>query len=208
MGEFWGNWVNSIDEIVGNRLQIEHLKAFAKDVNSGKTRKPLMIWGASGVGKTMAAHLLARWAGWNMVETNAGDYRGGDMINSRLSPSAGSRNLFGTRNALILDEIDELSGRFDKGAASALTKLINESKSPIIMIANNMWDQSISFLRGKTEPVQFRALTAAEVLNVIGRFADKNGIKISRKTMEEIAARSAGDARSAINDVVLMDGSP
>ena len=98
--------VNSIDDVVGNRYQIEKMKVFAKEINSGKRREPLLIWGPTGIGKTLSAYLLAKWAGWSVIENNAGDRRGADVLDSKTAPSSTSRGLFGSRNMILLDEID------------------------------------------------------------------------------------------------------
>lgn len=198
--------INSIDEIVGNRFQIEKMKAFAKDINTGKQREPLLIWGPTGIGKTLSAYLLAKWAGWSVIESNAGDIRGADALDKRTAPSSTSRNLFGSRNMILLDEIDEISKSNDQGAAAAITKIINNSKSPIIMIANNMWSQNLSFLRGKVEAIKFSSLTNLEVQKLLNMLCTRNGIKLTPKLIESISVRAAGDARSAINDAVALDG--
>ncbi len=196
----------SIDAIVGNRQQIEKLKDFANDINSGKKRDPLLIWGPTGTGKTLAAHLIAKWAGWNIIEANPGDGLGAEMLERKTSPSSTSRGLFGSRNLILLDEIDELSSKYDIGASTAITRLINNSKNPIIMTANNMWRQNITFLRGKVEPIKFAKLTNTDIVKVLNDFCRNNGIKISSSTIEAIAVRASGDARSAINDAIALDG--
>ena len=198
--------LGSIEELLGNEEAIQALESFSKDTEDGQSRKPLLIHGPSGIGKTAAAHLLALEHKWNVVELNASDYRDKETIERRLISASTSRTLFGKRNLIILDEIDELASGFDKGAAAAISNLINGSKSPIIFIANNMWDQNISFLRSKVEPVQFRKLSDSNVAKILSRVSKKLAIDVDKELVATIAARSNGDARSAINDLyVVMD---
>ncbi len=207
MSDFEASYINSIEEIVGNRPAVDYLKKFALDVDNGIRRRPVLLHGPSGTGKTITAHMLAKWRGWNLIEMSASDYRDGEAIEKRLHVSSGTRSLFGKTNVVLLDEIDELSGRHDEGAASAINKLISESKSPIILIANNMWDQAITFLRGKTDNVEFKKLTNPDISIILQNAAAKLGENVDKKIIEGIAARSAGDARSALNDLFVMVGS-
>ena len=199
--------VDSLDGVLGNEHQIAKLRSFASAINKGRACTPLLIYGPTGTGKSLSASLLAKENGWNMVELNASDYRDRETIESRMLSAATSRSLFGNRNLILLDEIDETASGFDKGAAPAINSLITKSKSPIIFIANDMWDKSISFLRGKVEPVEFKKLAPPTVARVISNLCKRLSIEISEEAKDIIANRSNGDARSAINDVSVVMGS-
>ncbi len=207
MSDFGQTFVDSIEEVVGNDVAITFLKNFAIDVDKGMARKPVLIHGPPGNGKTLAAHMIASTRGWNIIEMSASDYRDSESIEKRLGVSAGTRSIFGKRNVILLDEIDELSGKFDAGAASAIGRLITSSKNPIILIANNMWEQSISFLRGKTDNVEFKKLTNADVAKILTNATKKMNASVEKDIIDALAARSSGDARSAINDLMVMIGS-
>ncbi len=207
MSDFDATYVDSLDGVVGNPLSIEYLKRYAADIEKGNSRKPVLLYGPSGTGKTLVVHMLAKWIGWNLVEMSASDYRDSAAIERRLHVSSGTRSLFGARNLLMLDEIDELSGRFDSGAPSSIGRLVSDSKSPVIFIANNMWDQSISFLRGKVDTVEFKKLSVLDIAKILGNAAQKLGVEANPKIIDAIASRSAGDGRSAINDFIVMIGS-
>ena len=197
---------SSMRDILGNEEAVGRLERFAKDIESGKGRTPLLVFGPPGIGKTAAVHMLAKEFRWNVVEMNASDYRDKESIERKLAAASTSRTLFHERNLILLDEIDELALRFDKGAGSAITGLIANSKSPVIFIANDMWDQSISFLRGRVEPVEFKKLAPPTVQRVITNLCKRCSIQIGAEVADIIANRSNGDARSAINDVyVVMD---
>src|SRR5271157_4589667 len=155
MGEQYDLYrVSSLKEILGNDEAISKLERFSNDVDEGKRRQPLLLFGPSGTGKTTSVHTLAKSCNWNVVELNASDYRDKEAIEKKLAAASMSRTLFHVRNLILFDEIDELAPRFDKGAGSAISSLITNSRNPIIFIANDMWDQSISFLRGKVEAVE------------------------------------------------------
>lgn len=199
--------VTSLRGILGNEEAISLLEGFSNDIDAGKNRTPLLLFGPPGTGKTASVHALAAERGWNVVELNASDCRDKETIERRMSAASKSMTLFHKRNLILFDEIDELAPRFDKGAGSAIAELITDSKNPVIFIANDMWDQSISFLRGKTETVEFKRLAPPTIMRIISNVCRRLSIKLSTEVMDMIANRSNGDARSALNDVFVVMGS-
>jgi replication factor C large subunit len=198
--------VESLDQVLGNEHQIMRLRNFARETNKGKLQTPLLIYGPTGTGKSISASLLAKENSWNVVELNASDYRDRESIERRLISAATSKSIFGKRNLILLDEIDEMAGSFDRGGSSAIASLINRSKSPIIFIANDMWDQSISFLRGKVDAIEFKKLSPDTLQKILTNVSERFSIKTGRTAIEMIANRSNGDARSAINDMSVLIG--
>ncbi|MCL5105863.1 MAG: replication factor C large subunit [Candidatus Marsarchaeota archaeon] len=202
--------LNELREIVGNAACIRSMMLFAEDTNTGKKRIPLLISGPPGTGKTAAVQLLAKKYNWSVIELNASDNRSMDEIN-KLVVAAGTRNIFGKKNLLFFDEVDELMPKFDKGAEPALSKLILSSKMPIIFTANNRWSKSISFLRAKAENVEFKALSENEIKAVLNELVERLSLDkefgAQNQAIASIAKICKGDARSAINDFFAMLGS-
>lgn len=198
--------VESLDQILGNEHSITKMREFCKDVNKGIRRTPLLVFGPAGTGKSASVHLLAKEYDWNVVELNASDYRDKETIENRLISAATSKPLLSRKNLILLDEIDEIAARFDKGAGSAIASLINQSKNPIIFIANDMWDQSITFLRGKVDVVEFRRLQADTVQRALLSLCKRLSITTNKASIEMIAHRANGDVRSAINDLSVIAG--
>jgi replication factor C large subunit len=198
--------VESLDDILGNEHAIAKMRGFCKDVNRGTSRTPLMLFGQSGIGKSASVHLLAKENDWNVVELNASDYRDRETIERRLMSAATSKSLLGSRNLIILDEIDETVAGFDKGIGPAISGLVEKSKNPIIFIVNNMWDRSIMFLRGKVDPIEFKRLAPDTIHRILLRLCRRFSFKVSDSSLQIIANRSNGDARSAINDMAVIMG--
>ena len=117
----------NLDSIKGNENAIAELRRFALSYKMGKHEKPLLVYGPTGTGKSAAVRLLAKENGWNIVELTASDYRDKNAIGGTMAAASQSRGLFGGRNLIMLDEIDELSSRFDKGASAAISELISGS---------------------------------------------------------------------------------
>ncbi|MCL5093305.1 MAG: AAA family ATPase, partial [Candidatus Marsarchaeota archaeon] len=186
--------VNEIEQIKGNDTAISAMLEFSRAVSNGANPRPLLLHGPPGTGKTSAARALANKEGWNIVELNASDYRDRDTIKKTLLSAATSRSLFAGKTLILLDEIDDMNKRFDSGAGSAITEVISKSMNPIIFIANDMWDQSISFLRNKTTPVQFKKLNQLTITSILSDISSKLGLNADKDMVLAISGRSNGDA--------------
>ncbi|MCL5100272.1 MAG: replication factor C large subunit [Candidatus Marsarchaeota archaeon] len=196
--------ISDISEIKGNDEAVRQLSDFAIEVQAKRAQMPPLVYGPPGTGKTAAVHALAARHNWNLIELNASDYRDSATVKRILISSATSSSLFGTRNVILLDEIDELSARFDSGAQAAVSSLIEQSRNPIIFIANDRWSRSISFLRSRTMPVAFKKVSVQSIVGVLERLSDAHGMGVQRDVLYEIAARTDGDVRSAINDMYAV----
>ena len=196
----------TLNGIIGNSGAVGRLNKFAGEVHGGKAAKPLLLYGPSGTGKTAAVHALAYMNGFELFELNASDYRDGEKLRRTVIPAAGSRGLFGKTILILLDEIDELSTRLDSGAQSVIRELVSKSRQPVIFTAEDYWDQKISFLRNSVEKLEFHKPSAAEISRLLTSIAKKEGIEIDDGIIAELAKRSGGDVRGAVNDLELMLG--
>jgi len=199
--------INSLNEIKGQEVAITALRSFVHHVNRAGKQKPLLVFGPTGTGKTVAVQTLVKESNWHAMEMNASNYRDKESIRAIVGSAMSSRNLFGVKTLIIMDEIDNLDMKFDKGAQAGISNLIGKSASPIIFIANDMWDQSISFLRGKTTPVEFKKVMPNVVLDVLRDLDKKFGLGVDTAVLESVAKSCNGDVRSAINDMFVLHGS-
>ena len=198
--------VERLSDIIGNSAALAAVKLYANDIHRAIKRRPIMLFGPSGTGKTSTAYALAHDMGWNLVELNAGDYRDSASILTKLMPAAMSRSLFGKTNMILLDEIDELAARFDNGANKAIIDLIGGARCPIVFTANDFWDRKISFLRDRVEPIAYKRVDNFSASSFIEKVAKANGIRIDADAIKVILARSNGDLRSALNDLAVIEG--
>lgn len=193
----------TLNGIIGNEFAKGKLAQFGIDAIEGKRMRAIMIYGPSGTGKTAAAHAIAYSNGFDLVELNASDYRDSESLSKKVLPLATTRGLFSKRSIIIFDEIDELS-RLDSGSERTILQLVKESRHPVIFIATDFWSRKVSFLRDSVDKIEFKRPDTAEVLALLEKIMAAEKGEVQKDILLEIAKRSNGDVRGAINDLELM----
>ena len=196
----------TLGSVIGNYASVKRLIEFSAAVHAGVRPKPIMIFGPTGTGKTSAVHALAGSNGFELLELNSSDYRDVDKLRRLLLPASRSRGLFNKNIVIFMDEIDELSKKFDHGAEAVIKELIETSKQPVIFTATDYWDQKISFLRNIIDKVEFKKVNQADIVKLLEKIAKQENQPVEASVIAEIVRRSDGDVRGAINDLELMLG--
>jgi len=202
---------STLSEVRGNDKARDAFADWARSWDGH--REAVVLHGSPGVGKTSAAHALANDMGWETVELNASDQRTADVIerfagraarNATLGGSAAGGGAAGgdtaSRQLVILDEADNIHGNYDRGGASAITKLVKESGQPIVLIANDYYDMARG-LRNATQEIEFRDVSARSIVPVLRDVCRKEGIEFESDALQRIAERNRGDLRGAVNDL-------
>ncbi|MBU4493031.1 MAG: replication factor C large subunit [Nanoarchaeota archaeon] len=191
------------NEVQGHDKALAELKDFILNFKNQK-KKAALIYGSSGVGKTCSAYAIANDLNYEVFELNASDFRNKNMIESRLGSAMMQRSLFSGNKIILIDEIDGLSGKQDRGGVSALAKLIDKSMFPVIMTATNPYDGKLNALRKKANLIQFYNLNYLSVFSVLKNICTKEKIKFNEVALKSLARHNAGDLRSAINDLQTL----
>ncbi|MFB6123641.1 MAG: replication factor C large subunit [Haloferacaceae archaeon] len=169
-------------------------------------REAVVIYGSPGVGKTSAAHALAADMGWETVELNASDQRTADVIERYAGRAAKNTTLAGAsggtsgRQLVVLDEADNVHGNYDRGGASAITKLVKEADQPMVLIANDYYDMSRG-LRDACRDIEFRDVSARSIVPVLRDICRREDVEFDEEALQAIAEANDGDLRSAVNDL-------
>lgn len=69
-------------------------------------KKLILLHGPPGLGKTTVAHVAAKQAGYDILEINASDERGGPAVQAKISGALESHRVGKKPVCLIIDEID------------------------------------------------------------------------------------------------------
>ncbi len=116
-------------ELVGNDSIKIKLKDFVTNYKSQK-KKVCIVHGPLGTGKTSLVFALAKELDYDILELNSSDTRNKDAITTFLGAALGQMSLFMRPKIILIDEVDNTSGRKDRGGTAELTKILDKSTFP------------------------------------------------------------------------------
>lgn len=188
-------------EIVGNNEVRQGFLMWLQKWNPRQGKKAAILFGPAGVGKTITAELAAKKLNYNLIELNASDVRTGERLVESLFPAMRSIPLTGKRNLILLDEIDGLNQRKDTGGIAAISEMITDTATPMVMTANNPWKPSLREIRERCELFELRKLKKESILRKLHEIADRRGAMIEKGALELISEKADGDIRGALMDL-------
>ncbi|MBN2112466.1 replication factor C large subunit [Candidatus Woesearchaeota archaeon] len=189
-----------IGEIEGQDEAVKELDKFVESFSKQKKRA-VLLYGPSGSGKTVSVYAVAKKHNLEMLEVNASDFRNKEQIDSKVGHASRQMSLFTKGKVILVDEIEGLSGQQDRGGLAALAKLIDETAFPIVLTAQNPWDQKFNAIRKKTSLIHFEELGYSNIYNVLKRICKEEKIKFDDIALKGLARRAGGDLRAGINDL-------
>jgi replication factor C large subunit len=190
-----------ISDVKGQELAADKIKAYMGSFNkSTAKKKAVILYGPAGTGKTTLAHATANDMEFELFELNASDLRNRAKLDEVLGPSTQQKSLFAKGKIILVDEVDGVTAT-DYGGLAELIVLIERSKFPIIITCNDIWQNKFSLLRNKCEMIPVKELTYELTLNLLKQITLNENKKVNELALKEIAAKSRGDLRAALNDL-------
>tara|TARA_Y100000310_G_C20612454_1_gene778754 strand:- start:294 stop:1460 length:1167 start_codon:yes stop_codon:yes gene_type:complete len=182
-------------EILGHELAVDKIK---KNLYG---KKRILLHGLTGTGKTTLVHALAKELNLEIFELNASDARNKKAIVSMLGSSAMQQSLFSKGKLILIDDIDALSGRKDRGGLPTIISIMQETKHPVILTCIDAWTKKLSPLRKKTLLVELQSLKNDTIVSGLKIICEAENIIFNKEDLNLIAKESKGDMRAAINDL-------
>lgn len=193
---------NRITDMAGNRDDLQQIEGL---ILSGSIPH-LLFYGPPGTGKSTAAEIVAdRICGRdNLVEVNASDDRGIDMVRSIVKRVTKHVPLFGGMTVIFFDEADGLT----RDAQEMLRRPMEQSRNTLFIFACNDANRITAPIKSRCKKFEFR-LARGDVIDRLQTIADAERLTMPAGTMDEIADRVRGldgiletyDLRDAINEL-------
>ena len=194
----------SVTEIIDN---YEAKAAFTEWLKTKhRKKKALLLYGPPGVGKTTLVNTAANDFGFSVIEMNASDTRSEKAINKVAKPATSfvALDTFSTErkgNILFMDEVDGIAGNQDRGGVRAIIKIVEGSRIPVVMAANDPDLQKLRPLKKVSSLIRFHKVRIPFIIVMLQEICQKENVKAEFQALERIAENSGGDVRSAINDL-------
>ncbi|MFB6291924.1 MAG: replication factor C large subunit [Candidatus Nanohaloarchaea archaeon] len=188
----------TLSEYRGASKQKEELKEWAENWESGDP--PVLLHGQAGTGKTSLAEALANDLDMELVETNASDVRTKSKLKKELKEATRQASFLGKQKLILIDEVDGMSSS-DRGGAQELNRIVEETRFPVIMTANDAYDSKIKSLREKSKLVKLDSVHTNSIAAHLRDILEEEGIEYEKSAVDRIARRAGGQMRSAINDL-------
>jgi replication factor C large subunit len=192
----------TLEEYRGASSEKEELKKWAENWEKGD--KPVLLHGQAGTGKTSLVEALANDLDYELVETNASDVRTKKKLKEELKEATRQASFFGGQKLILIDEVDGMSGNSDRGGVQEIGTIIDETRFPIVMTANDAYNQSIRSLKNESKEIELSSVHTNSIAAHLREILEKEGIKYEDGAAKRIARQAGGQMRSAINDLQAL----
>ncbi|GFO38310.1 chromosome transmission fidelity protein 18-like protein [Plakobranchus ocellatus] len=183
-------------------------------------QKIALLCGPPGLGKTTLAHIVAKHAGYNVVEMNASDDRSVDVFRNKIESATQMKSVMEADprpNCLVIDEIDgapapainvllNLIKRTDVDAASEKKKKKKEELllRPIICVCNDQYVPALRQLRQMALILNFPQTESSKLASRLHEVVKLERLKADLNALLALCERTDNDIRSCLNTLQFV----
>lgn len=178
-------------DFIGGKPQIASIKNW---IASWKKGSSLIIFGPTGVGKSLAVRLIAKDLGYDLIESHASDDRKQKNFSEMIS-STKQHGVFMRKKIMLIDEVD----MFD--STKPINEIINVSDAPVILIADDPYSKKLYNIRRKSKLVKFEKPRNEDVVKFLADLCRKEDKEYSDKDLIQLVRMNNGDIRSSLVDM-------
>ena len=187
-----------LSDVIGQKGIVERLSAYVKT----RSMPHMLFAGPAGSGKTTCAIALARelygeqWRD-NLIELNASDERGIDIVRGKIKDFARAASIGGSDFKIIfLDEADALTS----DAQAALRRTMERyTQTCRFVLSCNYSSKIIDPIQSRCAVFRFRPLSGSDVKEYLKRICKSERVDITEDGLSAIVELAAGDLRKATN---------
>jgi putative ATPase len=188
----------SLDGFVGQSHLLEPGSALRTAIEQGRAHS-MILYGPPGSGKTTLARMLAEHSRAAFEELSAVQ-AGRAEVRAVIERAEHRRSLAGEKGAQTVLFLDEIH-RFNKAQQDALLPAVEEGLLTLVgATTENPAFEVNGALLSRVRVYALQALTPDDVATLLHRAA---GANVDEDAIEFLAARSEGDARTALNALEL-----
>ncbi|KAK6756934.1 hypothetical protein RB195_015013 [Necator americanus] len=183
----------------------------------GAPFKAVLLSGSPGVGKTTCAAMACESLGLKIVEMNASDVRNKKSLEQQITQLTESHQIEEyftslpgrtgseeeVKHALIMDEVDGMSGTEDRAGIAELIQIIKDTKIPIICICNDRQHPKIRSLANHCFDLRFQKPRVEQIRARLMSIACQEKVKISKEELDQMIELSGHDVRQSIYNLQM-----
>ena len=191
----------TLGEIAGQQKTIHDILSWLSEWKPGNG---LFLHGPPGIGKNLIVETIAKENGYDLLQLDASDERNQKGIESALGGSTKIKPLFHKGRFVLIDEIDGISGRSDRGGITGVVKIIRDSVYPVFVIANEPYKPKLKPLKTCCKLIKVPKVRSPSVEKRLREICAAEGLEHNGDSLKNLARWSQGDMRSAINDLQMI----
>ncbi|CDO93594.1 unnamed protein product [Kluyveromyces dobzhanskii CBS 2104] len=203
-----------LKQLCGNKGAIQKLNSWLQtwDTKKKPDMRAVMLSGPPGIGKTTAAHLVAKSLGYDVLEKNASDVRSKGLLNASVKFALDHKSVIGMfksisgedsskngkRFVIIMDEVDGMSGG-DRGGVGQLAQFCRKTNTPMILICNERNLPKMRPFDRSVLDIPFRRPDAQAVKARLMTISMREKFKLDPNVIDRLVSVTRGDIRQIIN---------